>query len=483
MVVGVRVPTVLLTDPPFIGAKSPYALSCPNLGLLYLAAALRRDVPDVHVEYLDGRRAIGNHVDRVAALQPLVYGISFASPFARTAFNTINKVRTVAPATLIVCGGPHPTVDPESVFRECKADACCIGEGERTLSEFVHRVLRGKTVASTPGIAFRSADGRIQFGPERSPIASLDSIAHPAWDLVDFNDFPGFRPARATPTAAVIASRGCPFRCTFCSSPVWQRSRPRVRLRSPSDIAAEVETLHRRGVREVYLRSDEMNPTESWCIDVFNALRDLKLPSMVYQCNLTARNVSADVAVALRQAGCWLVNVGIESASARVLKGVRKPATLSDVDRALRSLKSAGIRVRAFLTLYQVWAEGDRLMVETSREVRSTLAYALRQRLAGRIHYMSWALATPHPGSELFRISRSHGLIREHANNSLGITPHEISMSLPGITPTEIAFHRSLGLGIQGLFAASGGGLLRWRQLPSVLCAARHKLGYMFRPW
>ncbi len=299
---------IVLAELPFKGGRAERGEGTPNLGILYLVSALRRDVAGLEIHYLEGRHDLESHVAEVGRISPDLYGLSFVSPYDVLAYRTITAVKNKYPSLPIICGGPHPTADPESVFGHTPADICCLGEGEETIVELVKNYMTGGDLSTVAGIAYRD-NGQVRRTPLRPVVQNLDDLPHPAWDIIDFSRYIGQPTYKGTPSTSITASRGCPFNCTFCSNPIWKLQKPWVRLRSPQNITEEVEYLYQRGIREIYIESDELNPNLEWCIAVFKALKDLGHSDLYFQCNLRARPIAEELAVALSEANCWLAHV------------------------------------------------------------------------------------------------------------------------------------------------------------------------------
>ena len=359
---------IVLADCP--AKERAFDAGYPNLGLLYLAGAIRKDFGDdgIQVEYLGPKHDLKSHVAHVVDVAPQVYGISFTSKTATLAFDTIRAVKKALPETWIVCGGPHPTALPEDVLEKAPADVCVLGEGEMTFNEVLKSFSEGATrndlmteLMDVKGIVYKN-NGKIVRTEPRKLISDIDEIAFPAWDLIDFRDYPGtFLKKRQTETSMLI-SRGCPFDCAFCSNPVWKNAKPWLRHRSVENICEEIKLLYDRGVREIYLSSDEVNFDEKWAIELSEGIVDLGLQDLCFQCNMRVDKVSKRLANALAKMKCWLVHVGIESANDRVLQGIGKHVTVAQVENATRTLSEAGIKIFAFMMLYQAWEDNGKTM-------------------------------------------------------------------------------------------------------------------------
>lgn len=465
---------VMLADVP--ARQYGYDASYPNMGVLYLISYLRErpPVPDLHLRYLDARRDLRAHVAAVREFAPDIYGLSLSSLAMRHLPEIAEAVRAVAPRAAIICGGPGPTADPAGALASGQVELCVLGEGERTLAEVVEAVAAGRRFgeAPLPGTAVRTEEG-VLLGEPRRLVENLDSLPFPAWDLVDFAAYPGMHLHRASPETSVVISRGCPFDCCFCSNPVWKLSRPWLRVRSAANIAEEVELLYRRGVREIYFASDELNHAEKPARELCDAMAKLGRRDLHFQCNLRAHPLSDSLARGLREMNCWLVHLGIESANDRVLEGIGKRVTVSQVEEACRRLSRHGVRVFAFMMLYQAWEERDRQLAwETTAEVGNSLCFMRRMFRERSAHYMSWQICTPLPGSRLYEVARRHALLpRELATNY----EHRPNMDLPGISHAEMQRMLRRGILLKDWFILRSGGLsLRhlgraWENLRSVV--------------
>ncbi|MFB3880118.1 MAG: radical SAM protein [Armatimonadota bacterium] len=428
---------VLLADVP--AREWGYDASYPNMGILYLISYLRsrRPTNQVTVAYLDARKTLAQHVEAVREYSPDLYALSISSLAVSRLPGILEAVKAVAPRAEVVCGGTGATADPGSVLLGAPVDACVVGEGEETFSEVVAATAESHGSVRTgliPGTAVRR-DGSTELAPDRELIGDLDTIPFPAWDLIDFSVYPGMHLKRASPETNVLVSRGCPYNCCFCSNPVWKHRRPWLRSRSPANVAEEVELLYNRGVREIYLASDEMNFDERYALSLCEELARLGHRDLYFQCNMRAHPLSDELAQALRGMNCWLVHLGVESANDRVLRGIGKHVTVAQIEAACERLARNGVRVYAFMMLYQAWEEDGLLQCETTDEVANSLRFTRRMFRHGLIHYMSWQVCTPLPGSRLYAIAQRHGLMRDDPRAGY---EHRLGMTVPGVTDTDV---------------------------------------------
>ena len=391
--------------------KGEAVTESPNLGILYIIAYARKKLPDVEFHYLEPFLTLEQHLAELKKLKPDVYAVSFTTPKKSLAFEVINHVKQVLPNVLVVAGGPHPTFDPSDVFANSETDLCVVGEGEETFVELVKVLQENKEPSSIEGVAYQDKSGKTHSNPLRKLIQDINLM--PAWNMIDFTKYDG--PVRKKyPFAYVLPARGCPCACTFCSIPVWRLKKPWVRLRSPQNIAEEVQYLHDRGVKEIYIRCDTFNADVDWAISVCEEIEKLNLKDLYFQCNLRADKVTDKLAEKLRAINCWLVHIGIESVNDRVLKGINKLITFEDIMRTLTILKKHKIKVYGFFMLYNAWEENGELKYETTAEVHQTLKLVKQLLKDKMLTYISWSITNPIIGSKLHEIAVRHDIISDN---------------------------------------------------------------------
>jgi radical SAM superfamily enzyme YgiQ (UPF0313 family) len=452
---------VLLADPP--AKNTNIDDSYANLGALYLAGSLKAAFGkgDLHVDYLGPKHSLQSHLEFVKEFRPNVYGISYTSKAPAISHQTIKAVKDACPDTWVVAGGCHPTALPLDVFNECPVDVVGISEGEVTFTELVKAIAGSKRpdLETVPGIYFRHNGEIVQTGL-RPFIKNLDDIPFPAWELVDFRQYPGMHLKKQPIESSLLISRGCPFHCAFCSQPIWKTQKPWLRSRSAANICEEIEILYARGVREIYLSSDELNFNEKWAIELCEGIADLKHPDLFFQCNMRADKVSQRLADALAKINCWLIHLGVESANDRVLQGIGKKITVEQIENTVRVMSRAGIKVFAFMMLYQAWEEDNELCFETTEEVENTLRWAKRMFKERSIHYMSWQFCTPMPGARLFDIAKRHNLYRGDAEKVwASFDEHTTCMNLPGISHRTMSWKLKKGILMKDWFMLKSGGI------------------------
>jgi radical SAM superfamily enzyme YgiQ (UPF0313 family) len=318
----------------------------------------------------------------------------------------VNAIREAFPHTPIVVGGEHVTAVYDYVLDDCPAVTyCSLGEGEKTISELADALSDGRSLTTVTGLAFKDQTGALVFTGPRKRIVEVGKLPRPAWNLVPIHAYlnnsvmTGVNLGRSMP---ILASRGCPYQCTFCSNPVmWG---PLWKPRPPLDVIEEIED---------YLR--EYNATnfdfydltaivrKDWIVEFTNLVIERKLP-ITWQLPSGTRSEAIDheVTALLYQSGCRYINYAPESGSERVLKAIKKKVNKDRMVLSMRSAIKNGMKVKANFILG--------FPEETYKDVVHTYLFLIQLALVG-VHDVSVFPFTPYPGSELFAELKASGHI------------------------------------------------------------------------
>jgi radical SAM superfamily enzyme YgiQ (UPF0313 family) len=391
------------------------------LGILYIASALRdagHDVRFVDLTFATNLSVLDGVLDGADWV-----GMSSSSAMFGKATGVLGYVKRMAPGTPVVIGGPHATVATEDALRS-GFDYAVLGEAEDTVVEFT-RLLEKDRAHECPGVAWMDGGG-VKANGRDALAGDLDAIPFPARDLIDYSDYP---------TIGIMASRGCPFQCSYCQPTVERLFGRRVRERSPERIVDEIErALAVAGDKDVYFKDDTLTLFD---VDWFARLRDeLRRRGLHirWQANSRVDTVTREKLEIMRDSGCVQIGFGVESGSPDVLRFYNKRTEPAEAERAFRWCHELGILPHAFLML----GAPD----ETIEDLEMTY------RLVKRIKPRSWGVytTTPLPGTHLHGFAEARGLLRiesyddfDNAENSLvGRSP----MSLRQVTQADICRYR-----------------------------------------
>ncbi|MCE9620090.1 MAG: NUDIX domain-containing protein [Planctomycetes bacterium] len=330
---------VLLIQP-FFPFADEEALSLP-LGLASLIAVLRSH--GISAEVLDCN--IATDYTTLIRLQssnlsvPIV-GVQFHSDMSVDwARRECAALRRSLPNTIMIGGGEVGSSTAEELVRTNVVDIVVRGEGETTFTALCSAILANRDWHQLPGLTWRTGN-KVESTLDAEFITDLDCLPKPDIDAFRWKQYGQW---------SLFTARGCPFRCTFCSSAAfWRHS---VRYHSPERVLEEIERLVQHySASDIYFADDTFT---------LNRNRILKLCSLLllrrirvrWSCLTRADCVDEELLVQMAAAGCVQISFGLESANDRVLDDVKKNLSMSDVSTALALCRQCGIRSRVSVIL------------------------------------------------------------------------------------------------------------------------------------
>jgi anaerobic magnesium-protoporphyrin IX monomethyl ester cyclase len=366
----------------------------PSLGLGYLAQAIR----DKHeVEILDCIKenvGAGRLTDRIKKYDPDVIGLqcyTFDLGFIDAA---IKSAKHISPRIVTVAGGPHPSAAPGEmmeIFKD-RLDFCFRGEAETGFPKLLEALKnRSAGLDSVPGLVWRTR-GEVIFN-SKTVIDNLDSIPMPAWDLIRPETYPESQHGaffKQFPIAPIMVTRGCPFPCTFCAGSVV--SGKKIRRRSIENVLNELVYLNKeRGIREFHIIDDNFTMDASYAKELLRRLKKLKL-GMTWAVPNGVRmdTLDEELLSLMKETGLYIISLGIESGSDRVLGDMKKQLTTFRARECVRMINRSGIDVAGFFIMG--------FPGETVDTIKETIRFARELELV-RANFFTYL---PFPGSESY---------------------------------------------------------------------------------
>jgi radical SAM superfamily enzyme YgiQ (UPF0313 family) len=428
------------------------AYAVPPIGLCYVAGSLRRaghevvaiDPTGEGIERLTPIDDAGKTVrrgltddeilDRVPTDTELVgFSLMFSQDWleART---LIKKVRARFPRAVLVAGGEHFAAEPEGAITTSPLDYVLIGEGDRVICDLVEHVEGKRPLADVAGCWYRGPAGEPRKTGALVREKDIDQLPWPAWDLIPIENYLagghgwGVDRGRNMP---MNATRGCPYQCTFCSSPTMWTTR--WVARSPADVLAEIK--HYRAVYGA-TNFDFQDLTaiirKDWVIEFSNLILAEGL-KITWQLPSGTRSeaLDDDVLPLLVKSGCTNITYAPESGTDEVLVRIKKKIKTDRMLHSMRQAVKAGCNVKAnFIFGFPE---------DTYRALRPTFWFLVKMAIVG-VHDISIAPFRPYPGSELFRMLQKKGKIADPLDDEYYRRLATTSENLPGATQEPESF-------------------------------------------
>ena len=347
----------------------------PSLALLTLGTLAENEGHIVHVLHMetdkvDIRKALTKY-------HPDILGITCNTFQVKNAKEIAQAGRKWSKDLKIVIGGPHaPAYDGV-------ANDIVIGEGETRWLE----IIQSKVV-----------------------LEDIDDIPQLDYSLVNLDKFTGISPVGAVPSMSMMASRGCPFNCSFCNTPVfWGK---KVQYRDPRLVVDEINFLKGQyGIKELFFQDDTFNLNQEWAEAIFNYIIELELnEQMIFKicCRVNEKLFTQKFLDKARQAGVWNIFFGIESGSQYMLDRMHKDITVDEIRRAVDMTHKAHINSQCSFIIG--------LPGETPQTIQETLD------LINEIHPSSkgFCYACPFPLTEHYNEALENGYIIERPYEEYG---------------------------------------------------------------
>ena len=387
----------------------------PHLGLAYLAAVSERRGDEVVIFDADVEQQ--PVAEFIQEFQPHIVGITANTPQVKQAWRTAKFIKEVHDC-LVVLGGPHVSVLPEESVSKDPVDIVVIGEGEETwidLSDRLDAYIKVNDSYSTAafmdanvnrlsdceGITYMTSDGKIHNNPGRIPIPDLDSLPWPAYHLFKMERYTNLQPATDSVDGArsfsIMTSRGCPYRCTFCSQSIMPI---KWRSRSPENVLAEwkhlVEDLH---AQEIGVLDDSANIRVKRLEELSQLLIDNKLNHVpwIFVNGIRANLASKELLGMLKAAGLKRTAFGVESGDPDILKSVDKKVDLDTIRQAFKNAKEVNLETIGFFIIG--------LPGETRETMQRTIDFAIE--LDPLI--ANFSMMTPYPGTAVYEMVQKQG--------------------------------------------------------------------------
>jgi radical SAM superfamily enzyme YgiQ (UPF0313 family) len=257
-------------------------------------------------------------------------------PFVRHCSKIIKKRFKNIP---MIYGGSHPTSVPRETLQNSDIDYVCVGEGEGFILDFLEYLKGSRTKDEIKNLAYKNGVKEIVINELRPPIDPLDDLPFPDREL--------FAPHINSNFACMSAGRGCPFQCAYCSNNNLNKiyKNKYLRFRKPETVISEIELLLKKfpSIRELAFLDDVFTINEGWLAEfckLYGNLFDVPFRALAHPAAITDSKIKA-----LKAAGCFEINFGIQSGNEFIRKGImRRPGSNNKIKESVNILKKNGMK-------------------------------------------------------------------------------------------------------------------------------------------
>jgi radical SAM superfamily enzyme YgiQ (UPF0313 family) len=382
--------------------------SMPPLGLLYIGAVLEKEGYEVSIVPADIQKLSWQKIRKeIRDYNPDVVGVTSTTENRFQSFKLIKQAKKALPRVITMMGGPHASMAALDCLEHIpELDIVVRGEGEQTVLEICRLLEKTKDIsalAEVSGISLK-VNGNIKSNPPRAPIKDLDTVPFPAFHLVPFKEYnfvfevPG---QGKLPAINMMSSRGCPFECNFCATPInWGRT---VRKRTPENVIQEIEILIQKyDAKIIFFYDDTFNADPKRLERICDLIIEKKL-DIFWKCDIRIDILDKSLLTKMKKAGLFHLSFGLEAGSERIRNEIiHKKLDMEDFHQVIQWCVELDIIPNVFFIFSHP--------TETWKEAQETIKFIeqYKEKIEGSI-----AILHIYPGTPLEKTAKELGILPE----------------------------------------------------------------------
>lgn len=405
-----------------------FSEECYSFGLASIVSMARVAGYKVKVVIVKTKNDYLKVLDTVNNFKPKVVGFTSVS----SQFNFIKEIAALikkkSPSIINVCGGVHPTINPECIKQADSLDAIFVGESENSFIEFLQRIERGEGYKDTDNLAYLE-QGRVIRNKLKPLIANLDSLPYPDKEIYPFED-----EVKTIGYAPFLFSRGCPYLCSYCSNhaiaKAYNLSKNYPRYKSAESSICEIEdAINKFRIDTVLIEDDIFGLDRGWREEFCEKYK--KRIGIKFICLLRVNLVSEDFIKLLKSIGCYRILIGIESGNEYVRNNImNRKMSNTQIIRAFDIIKKFGIETHA-INIIGIPGETESMIWDTiklNRKVTPTTSGI-------NIFY-------PYKGTRLGNYCFDNGLVNEDLYDAFSNERRETVLNYPEDHKMKLVYFR-----------------------------------------
>jgi len=368
----------------------------PPLGLSYLAATLEREGHSVEIIDMEAELIGKEQLEkRIKETKPDIAGITSTTPIHHKADEIFHLIKSIDKSIATIAGGPHPTSLPIKTLEENQdIDIVVVGEGEKTVIELARKIEKNEDISTVDGIAYRK-EAEIKITKQREMIQDLDWLPFPARHLLKQDVYVWSVPKKGiVPVTPIETTRGCPFKCSFCSQIVVFGNK--IRERSVDNVINEIKEIKDRyKITHLVFYDDTLGLNKKRTIELCNRIIDEKL-GITFEGMTRVNCIDEELIIKMKQAGLNRLSFGVESGNQDILNAIKKGINLEQIRNAYELVDKHGIETRMSIIFG--------LPFETKETIRKTIKFMKSLKC-----YQAYVnIGTPFPGTDYYEMAK-HG--------------------------------------------------------------------------
>ena len=344
-----------------------------SFGLASIVSATRKKGHNCKVAIIRNKQEYSGLLGEVASFKPQVVGFSSVSSQFNFVKEIAASIKKIFPNIIIVCGGVHPTINPECVLEATFLDGVFVGESENSFIEFLKSIENKESYKNIDNLAY-AKDGKLIVNKLKPLINNLDDLPYPDREIYPFADT-----SKEAYYAPFLFSRGCPYLCSYCSNHVIAKryglSRNYPRYRSPESSIREIEEIISRfRIDTIVIGDDVFGLNKKWREEFCEKYR--KRIKIRFICILRADFIDEDFMRLLKSAGCYCIIIGVESGNEYIRKKVmNRQMSNNQIAKAFYTARACGLKTNS-INIIGIPGETEEMIWDTiklNRKIKPTV--------------------------------------------------------------------------------------------------------------
>ncbi len=363
----------------------------PPLGLCYIASALKNKNHQVKIIDCDTEDNYFEKIkNTIKDFNSDIVGFYVMTWTYRQAKNIAKEIKIINPQIKIIVGGPQATTFPKFSINCPEFDFGVISEGEVTVQELIEALEKNNPLEQIKGLAFKK-NSEIIINPKRELIKNLDLIPFPARELLLINKYFDIFTKKKR-FATLIASRGCPFECSFCDRD--NRMGRQWRVRSAKNIIEEIKLIQKQyNINEFMFFDDNLTSNKKWVYELCELIIENNL-KIIWECRTRVDLVDKDLLKSMEQAGCYRIRFGFESGNNKILEIVQKGITVEQSLLCAEACKQVGMEMFGYFMMGSPYEKEEMLQqtLDLALKIDSDFALFSKTILIPNTELFDWAV-------------------------------------------------------------------------------------------
>lgn len=394
---------VLLINPPIknmINPEMPLFIRqheglFPPLGIMYIAAYLKKflycetKILDTIAEKLDYKEIY----KYIKNFSPNIVGITAHTHNLVDVILTANLVKSIDKHIHVCLGGPHVSIFPQEAINIPTVDSVVSGEGEEAFAEIVKGLGENSDLRKIKGIIFKQDKETINTGKKEDNV-NLDSLPFPNRTLLDYRKYYNVL-GKKTIMTTLVSSRGCPYQCSFCSTP-----KGFYRMRSPENVVNEIEECKRLGIEDMHFVDDTFNVYAERVIAICEEIKKRKL-NIKWSFRGRIDKITEPLLRAVKSVGCYRINLGVETSTDEGLKRLNKGITIEQIRQVFKWTRSNRINTVAY---FLIGCPHEK----NYNDIMNTISFSKEL----NPDFVLFNILTVYPGTELYKEGLQKGIFK-----------------------------------------------------------------------